>query len=301
MYYKHSGNFSVGGLVLGALAGGAAAAPLAFAYAHGLILINEAHMAALATIAFGALVGAATAYGLILGKVRNQPVTLALSGIASSLALYLSWAIWVPDILQSQHVMDISWTRLAQHPDAIWTAMLYINQYGTWTLSSGGSPTHGWELWAYWILEAATVLGTAMFTAFALMNHRPFCEACDQWCSGSASIILAPPQNVQQLKLQVEANDLRPLESLGPGSKGVSHLTVKLNSCEHCRQFHTISLTNCTVTPSKLGKPKVSNRMIVQQLVVGVGQAETIRQLSDKMTPAKQATPQAKGAMAGKR
>jgi hypothetical protein len=299
VYYKHSGHFSPGGLVLGALAGGIAALILPYAYAHGLILISEAHLAAFATIAFGALVGAATAYGLILGKVRNQPVTLALSGVASALALYISWCVWITAIVGNQGGDTVSWIELFQQPHAIWNAMLVINQYGTWTLS-GNSPTTGWELWAYWILEAATVIGAAMFAALALMNHRPFCEACDQWCSGSAKIILAPPQNVQQLKLQVEANDLRPLENLGPGSKATSHLTVKLNSCEHCRQFHTISLTNCTVTKSKWGQPKVSNKMVVQQLVVGVGQAETIRQLSGNMTPVN-ASPQAKGAIAGKR
>lgn len=300
MYYKHSGHFSVGGLVLGALAGGAAALILPHAYAHGLILIPEAHMAAVAPLAFGALVGAATAYGLIRGKVRNQPVTLVLSGIASALALYISWCVWVVATVGRENTGNISWVELFQRPRALWSAMLVINQYGTWTLSSH-TPTTGWELWAYWILEAATVIGTAMFSAFALMNHRPFCEACDQWCSGSAKMILTPPQNVHQLKLQVEANDLRPLESLGPGSKATSHLNVKLNSCEHCRQFHTISLTNCTVTRSKLGKPKVSNRMIVQQLVVGVGQAEAIRQLSETMKQAGKVTPQAKGAVAGKR
>ncbi len=76
---------------------------------------------------------------------------------------------------------------------------------------------------------------------------------------------------------------------------------MKLNSCELCHQFHTITLTNRTVTKSKLGKPRVSNKMIAQQLVVGVGQAETIRQLSAKMTPANAAPSKAQGAVAGKR
>ncbi len=189
MYYKHSGQFSLGGLVLGALAGGAAALLLPYAYAHGLIHIPEAHLAAFATIAFGGLIGAATAYGLILGKVRNQPVTLALSGIVSSLALYLSWAMWVVATVGRENTETIGWVELAQQPGTLWHAIVVINQYGTWTLS-GHSPTNGWELWAYWMLEAATVIGTAMFMAFALMNHRPFCE--EAWGRDRRALVISP-------------------------------------------------------------------------------------------------------------
>jgi hypothetical protein len=53
MYYKHSGRFSLGGLVVGAITGAAGALLLAYVYAHGLVLISEAHFAAFATLAFG--------------------------------------------------------------------------------------------------------------------------------------------------------------------------------------------------------------------------------------------------------
>jgi len=300
MYYKHSGRFNLAGLVIAALVGGAASLVLAFAYGHGVIYIPEVRLAALATLAFGALVGLATGQGLVWGKVRNDSVGMAVSGAISALALYLSWAMWVSAILETQHVTDVSWTQLAQHPGALWHLMCLINQYGTWAISSG-SATNGWALWLIWFFEAALVIGAGVFAGIGILGHHPFCESCGCWCSRGAKFVLAAPQNVPQLKLQLEANDFRSLESLGSGNKATDHLVVALDSCERCRQFHTMSLTHTTIRKSKTGKPTISNTMIVQHLLVGAGQADVVRHLSDTLGQATETVPKVNAAAAGKK
>ena len=47
-------------------------------------------------LAFGALIGVSTGYGQIWGKIRNQPVGVALTAVISAAALYVCWAMWVP-------------------------------------------------------------------------------------------------------------------------------------------------------------------------------------------------------------
>lgn len=300
MYYKHSGRFSLVGLVIAAITGGAASLVLAYLYAHGLILIPEVHLALLAPVVFGALIGAATGYGLVWGKVRNDSVGMALTGVISALALYVSWVMWVPAVLESQHIENLTWTRLAQHPGALWQFMCLIDQYGTWGLNSG-SATTGWALWVIWFLEAAFVIGIAPFLGAAVLNRRPFCEACGTWCGRSAKMVLAAPQDAAQLKLQLEANDLRSLESLGPGNKSSDHLIVILDSCGRCRQFNTISLTQVTIRRSKSGKATVNNKVIVQHLLIGPGQAEVVRHLAEKVAQASNTVPKVNAAAAGKK
>ena len=301
MYYKHSGRFGLGGLVVGLVTGGAGALILAYVYARGIILIPEAKLAAIATLAFGGLIGVAAGYGLVWGKVRNEPVALAVTGTISALALYVSWAMWVPLILESQHLRSISWMKLAQHPSTLWNLMCLINQYGTWGLSSG-SATNGWALWGIWILEAVFVIGMALFAGFAVLNHHPFCETCERWCTRGAKLVLAALPDMAQLRLQLEANDPRAIENLGPGNKAADHLLVVLDSCEQCRQFHTMSLTHVMIRKSKTGKPTISNKVIVQHLRIGAGQAETLRQLSEKVIQtAKIDPPKANAAAAGKK
>ena len=76
MYYKHSGRFSLGGLILGLanLGGvGALAARLylrARDYSH-----SGSSPRGLRDLAFGGLVGLATGWGMVWGKVRNRRST----------------------------------------------------------------------------------------------------------------------------------------------------------------------------------------------------------------------------------
>ena len=104
-------------------------------------------------------------------------------------------------------------------------------------------------------------------------------------------MVLAAPQNTAQLKGQLESSDLRPLEILGPGNGATDHLSVVLDTCQHCRAFHAMSLTRVTIRRSKLGKPTISKTTIVQHLILGQGQAEGLRQLSEKMTQAAKLNP----------
>jgi len=300
MYYKHSGRFSLGGLALGSIVGGVSGLALAYAYAHGIILITEVHFAAFATLAFGGLVGLAAGWGMIWGKVRNARATIAISALTSAVALYASWAMWIAIVYRRSGGKHISWAWLAEHPAIVWSLMKWINQYGTWGLSSGEA-TKGWWLWLIWAGEAAVVIAVAIAAGFAVLQHRPFCETCSRWSHRGARFLLAPSPDVQQLKLQLESNDLRPLEALGPGPKGGDHLIAALHSCTQCNQFHTLSLTNVTIRRNKIGQAHINSKTILQQLVVDPGQAETVRQLSEKLAQAaKLNPPKANAAAAGR-
>jgi hypothetical protein len=145
------------------------------------------------------------------------------------------------------------------------------------------------------------VMAVAIGAGFAVLQHRPFCETCRHWCHRGARFLLAPSPDVRQLKLQLESNHLRPLEALGPGSKGGDHLIASLHSCTQCNQFHTLSLTNVTIRRNKIGQAHINSKTIMRQLVVDPGQAETVRQLSEKLAQAaKLNPPKANAAAAGK-
>jgi hypothetical protein len=283
MFYKLSGRFSLGGLMLAVLVGSAGSLTLAYIYGWGLPLISEGHFAAFATIAFGGLIGVCTAYGLIWGKVRNQPVAQGLLGAISVIALYISWAVWISFVLGNQpDDSAVAWQDLALHPGKMWEWMCAINQHGTWGLDHA-SPTHGLELWGMWIGEAACIIGVAYSAGIHIFKLRPFCESCGSWCSRATRALLAAPPDIKQLQLQLEANDLRPLENLAPGNKAYEHLIADLYACERCHQLHTLSLTHVRVV-RKWGRSNIDSNLIVQHLLLGAGPAQTLRQLLDKVS-----------------
>jgi hypothetical protein len=301
MCYKHSGHFSVSGLLVAAALGSAAALLLGFSYSQGLVLISDERMAVLATAAFGCLLGVALGYGLVWGKVRNQPIAAALTSTISAFALYISWAVWVSLTLESQHTGTVSWMKLVARPGMLWGLMCAINQDGTWSL--GSDPvTKGAALWAVWIVEAAMAIGLALSIQKAILGLHAFCERCERWCSRGAKITLSLPQSLTQLKLQLEANDLRSLESLGPASPGADHLLAELDSCPQCRQLDTLSLTLTTIRKSKLGKPTIRNKKVLEHLLIAPASAQVLRLLSEKTAMAmKPNSAKAKSVAAGKK
>ena len=301
MYYKHSGHFSVIGLLVAAALGSAAALLLGFSYSHGLVLITDERMAFAATAAFGALLGVAVGYGLVWGKVRSQPVGAAVTATISAFALYISWAVWVSLTIDSEHLEPVNWLQLAARPGMLWSLICAINQDGTWSL--GSDPVmKGTTLWAVWIVEAALVIGLALTIQKAILGLHAFCERCERWCSRGAKIPLALPQNLAQLKLQLEANDLRTLDGLGPARPGGDYLTAELDSCPQCRQLDTLSLTLTTVRKDRLGRSAIRNKKVLEHLLIPAASAQVLRMLSEKTAmAAKLNSVKAKSAAAGKK
>ncbi len=299
MYYKHSGRFGIDGLLMAAATGISASLILAYIYGRGIIYINEVNFAFIATAAFGGLVGAATGYGLIWGKVRNNTAGHALTATISTVALYVSWAVWVRFTLGDQ--ADMEWINLAQRPGTLWELVCLINQHGTWTLGHEASATTGLELWGIWALEAACVIGVALGASVAVLNLHPFCESCEIWGKRGAKMVLNAPQGVDQLKLQLQANNWSALENLGPSRKNGDHLVVVLDGCDRCRQFHTMSVTHVMVGQRKFGGPVMQKKQIIEHMVIGPTQVDTIRKLADKTTQALDVTARAKAAAAGKK
>jgi hypothetical protein len=302
MYYKHSGHFSVIGLIIGAAIGSAAALLLGFFYAQGLVLISDERMAMLATVAFGGLLGVAAGYGFVWGKVRNQAVAAAVTSTISAFALYVSWAVWVTLTLESQNIETISWMKLVQRPGMLWGLICAINEDGTWSLGRDAAVTKGTALWAVWLVEAAIVIGCSLGIQIAILGLHAFCERCERWCSRGAKIVLALPQSLTQLKLELEANDLRSLESLGPASKGGDHLLVELDSCPQCRQLDTLSLTFTTIRKNRLGKATIRKKKVLAHLLIAPASAQVLRLLSEKAAmSAKMTKAKAKSVAAGKK
>jgi hypothetical protein len=274
---------------------------LAISYAYGIIAVPYDQLAIIVTCAFGGLLGAATGFGFVWGKVRNQTVAVAATSVISASALYLSWAFWVSAILARAQADPVSWARLAVNPRDLWYLISAINQEGTWSINNGPA-TKGLELWGIWIAEAVAVIGMAIAIQIQILNRHAFCERCDCWCANDTKLLLTPPRSYDQLKVQLEASDVRTLESLPAAGKSRNHLYVVLDSCPRCRQFHTIRLTAQVVTKNWLGQPRLAKREFLKHLVIGPGPAETLRQLSRNLAlGAKIAPPRANAAAAAKK
>ncbi len=281
--YKHSGRFTLIGVVAGLAAGLAAGLPLAFIYAWGIIRIPEEKLCCFATLTYGALIGAAVAVAGKWGKVRNVQIAALVAICATAASYYFSWAFWVKDIFHRFGQDELNAIALMLRPHALWKLVKLINEYGTWGTTAGNA-TKGTELWVIWAAEAVAVLGAAALTAVAVLRSQPFCEKCDLWCSDSEKLCLLPVNDVNQTKLLLAQHDLSFLQKLGPGDKKTSHLIAELHSCPSCRELNTLTLRQTLMQPRKFGSPQIKHVSLVDKLVVSRQEADAFRLTAHNVT-----------------
>lgn len=275
--YKHSGKFAPLGIVSGIVAGLVAGLPLAYVYAWGSIKIDEQKLACFATIAYGALVGAAVAMGLKWGKVRNSIIGGVTAVLPAAVSLYWSWAFWAKNIFLIFAQKELDPFMLMARPQALWDLIKLINQYGTWGMSKG-DVTKGTALWVIWGLEASVVLGTAALAAVLVLEMKPFCENCKLWCSLAEKLYLSPG-DPSQITQSLAKRDFNFLQKLGPGTtKTGNFMTAQLHSCANCGELNTLTLQQTTtVRTSKWRKPTITTVSLTKKLLLSREEADTFR------------------------
>ena len=233
MYYKHSGHFSVIGLLVAAALGCAAALLLGFSYSRGLVLITDEKIALVATIAFGCLLGVPVGYGLVWGKVRNQPMAVALprrfrlSRSTSSLGRVLA-----ADHRQ-RHLEPSAGCNSPHVPHC-----LGVHRASTRTDLEPGQQLGD---------ESHHVLGL-LFRRSGFGNRARFGHPeSDLEFTLSAEVRtmvfsrsegrLGATAKYGSTQIRARAIDLRSLDVLGPASPGADNLLAELDSCPQCRHW----------------------------------------------------------------
>ena len=267
-YYKHSGKVAPQGLILGLFLGAAVSLPASFLYDYGIFTITEARLRGICTLAFGALIGAASGVGMCWDKVRNKLVAATTGLAASFFGLYLSWAIWILHLVKPSFWL-FNPLRAMLHPRGLWHAVLAVNAVGTWSYE-GRTPEHGTFLWFVWACEALLVLGFGVLTATALVQRRPFCEQCGQWCADRRKLYFAPSLPAGQFQTLLESQGTSGLEKLTVGDKKKAHYRIDLHSCGVCHSLNTLSLVQ--------NFPR-DRKTVADKLLVTPEQANAIRHL----------------------
>lgn len=267
-YYKHSGKTAPQGLLFGLLLGCVASLPAAFLYNYGIFTIPSVKLRAICALAFGALIGAASGLGMCLGKLRNKLVAGTVGFASSFFGFYISWVIWILHLVRPSFWLFNPFYA-AVHPLGLWRAVLAINAAGTWSYS-GGTPEHGPLLWFVWACEALLILGFSILTAMALVQRRPFCEQCGQWCTERRKLYFAPSLPAGQFKILLESQGTSGLEKLIVGDKKKAHYRIDLHSCGVCHSLNTLSLVQ--------NFPR-DRKTVVDKLLVTPEQASAIRHL----------------------
>ncbi|HET8967458.1 MAG TPA: hypothetical protein VFN20_14620 [Candidatus Acidoferrum sp.] len=267
-HYRHSGKSAPEGPVLGLLLGSLVAIPAAFLYDYAIFSIDHEKLRILCPIAFGALIGAACGVAMCWGKVRNKHLAGAVGACSAFFGLALSWAAWILHLVYpSRWIFNLVWPMT--HPAKLWAAIVAVNATGTWGYDQNHA-VKGSMLWFIWTAEALLVLGFSVLTAVALVQRRPFCERCGDWCREHVSLYFAPSTAPAQFQALLESDGINSVEKLAAGSKKLAHYRLHLQTCAICHSLNTVSLVQ--------NFPR-DRKTLVDKLLVSPEQAGVFRNL----------------------
>ena len=281
LYYRHSGRFSLPGLVMALLAGLAVGVPAAWGYGE---LDHWDHSKVLTVIGqgvFGILIGIVMGRALKSGKCRNTQVAAIMTFLVTAASYYAAWAVWLGADTGRSPMEFLQPARMA-------AAVLEVNHKGYFVFGL----TTGAALWALWGLEAGFILFLALAFPIDRTKSETFCENCEIWTTESENAALVNAgtlsgldQAAAQLQQRLELKDFGYLQQLGAVPRGaLCWFQLGLHSCPQCGMTNTLQLWKMRSQMTRNGETR-GGRLIFRQLLLTPGEAAAIRELGQKLPP----------------
>lgn len=280
LYYRHSGRFTVSGVILALLLGGLAMAGLAFVYAYVVLYCPFIYVNFIATALYGGAAGAIGTAVLKNRRVRNTSVAATVGLLLGLAAVYMGWVVWMFAFLGRADA-ERNIVSLATYPALLWAYILRVNEVGAWNLGSV-TPT-GSALWIVWGAEALLITGVAVLIANFMMKEEPYCEACNNWCTQEPKVAELQSCDLSELKRRLEMKDLGFLRSLGARAADAGNwLRVSLYGCKQCHLTNALTVSTVTVTVDKNNKASSKTARVIENLLITPAECDSIRRIGQE-------------------
>jgi len=266
-YYKHSGHFTINGLVL-MLAAAAVVAPLV-GYVYGyLVAVNPfIYINFFATLFAGCGVGIAVGQTAKWGRTRNFAVAGVMGGLAGAALLYLQWYATL--------VYYEAEPRLAE-PLFMWEQITILASLEPWTIF-GVSPGR-WGFAVIWGIEAMMLMGGAILLGIGMLD-TPYCERCQQWAE--VDQVVEPFDYVtdaEHLTARLDRGDmdaLRAFEKIEVSRDRYAQL--ELINCPSCSDLRIVNIKNIEIELDEDDGEKKSDSIVLSHILVDASTYEAIK------------------------
>jgi len=258
--YRHSGVYSLSGLIAGLSIAAGLSAVASLPYAYALHFIPFAFINCFVVFAFGLGVGFATAFGLKRGNVRNLQVVTVAAALIGVLADYFGWVVW---LFAASGQVFIA-------PNRILTALSALAQTGVWSIGRA-TPT-GSFLYLIWLSELLAICALAAFAARNHFQEQAFCESCQRWLPESTKI--GPLEPLTSPNPTPEA--LKALSPMPPDSPIATHL--ELRSCPTCTSLNLVTAKSVFTSTDGNGKRSSREATVFEDLLVDTALLYALRQ-----------------------
>jgi len=275
-YYKASGKFSPSSIFFFIISVVIAIPIISTAYIYLNYYVPYIYPDILFAIGGGVLLGLVIAYVPVkLGKIRSLALAVFMAFIAACVMKYVQWCVYIPLIYEpdasiTQRFLDS--ILLFRSPGAIVSCAQEINQYGVWSIGSGGDAVTGVMLYAVWIIEFLIILVSTCLAA-CYTPRDTFSEAANKWYKKMAfnfrrSIL----EGRESIKASMENGDFVSLIAAvkANNSDPASYLSFKFEESPDTMSDEPIYMTveSVTITRDRRNKAKAQKTNWISKMAI---------------------------------
>jgi len=291
-YYAPSGKFDSKAILYFILISVIAMPLLGLAYSYAIWYIPIIYLNFIIAGAIGFTIAwLVSKYVIKIGKVRNKTLAIIFALLASSIALYSAWIVWVDLVLNigesygnstigiAASNVDINQLYvLATNPLTLFELIANINEYGTWGIKS--ATVSGPFLTIIWIIEAVLIIGVTLLLTNG--SRVPFCELSNQWFDSKNLPAFDVIDNGPELIKAIENGDPTAFNTLTLATKAdQDHSVFTLYSSSNNENYLTIN--NKKAKYNKEGALSFDDTLLVENIYLNY-------ELKDKLVNFKPAT-----------
>jgi len=256
-----------------------AVAGIAAAFVYQLLMnwIPIIQLKFLATLGFGAALGAGAMFSVNRGHLRNKLVaavlTLAVSGTALAASYYWDYRRALSQIADKEEGTTVDQLK----EELPLGKYLELKKKMGWKMKRGGS-VEGGMVTFLWVLEAVMVLGLAAFMGVGA-SMGTYCEKCKRWCESHAFAVWGRTQG--DAEPFIKSGDLGALAGIeGGGTDRSVNLTFTLEACTGCRDTGFLTVEEKRVSHDKKGRQKTHGVTLIHDAILS---AEQLARAADRV------------------
>jgi hypothetical protein len=218
-------------------------------------------------------------FGAVVGKVRNQAFIVIVAGCAALVGLYLTWVFYIPYRLQR---MGLPGVPFMFEPEYVFSAIQMLGENGVWEIFGWGP--QGWQLYAFWLVEAAIIAGGAVLVAATARN--PYCEACSQWTNEEKPVRPLALTDPDRLRTALEEERYEVLDELRNQDVALENcFRATLYTCPQCVDSDYLTISHVRLTTSKDGNVQTQTTELIRRLHVPRSLVEHLRVALTDVSP----------------
>ncbi len=280
-FYRSSGKCNILRLIIGVDAALLLVFVLAVIYSYATRYIPFIYLNGLFTIGLGIVIGFAGVTMNIWAHNRNRLLAFAGTGLVAVCAMWFTWGFWVTTLFKEVKLFSVD-ALLSMHPGVIFVVagkMMEAEGYmsiGRFARSGGGIPITGYGLLILWILEAAMIVGLALWIFLKTYRSMSFCEKCGNWTNTFyASPTLEVVEDEEALRERLLENDFEALNELRKHSSGDNYTQYTIDGCP-CGQTILLTVNDISVSFNSKGDSSTTERPFVKALYIAPETAEEL-------------------------